>query len=912
MRELWSKLVRTLAGRRGLADDLREEIEAHLEFEIQENVSRGMSPEQARVAARRGFGGTMLIEEQARESWTFSVLETFLQDLRYGVRGLARNPGFAAAAVLSLALGMGANSALFSIVNTVMLRMLPVHKPERLVLLTWSSKAWPERFVEDVEGSVETDKRTGLLVSPSVSAAAFEYLSRNNTVFSAVLAFSSNTDRVNLGLRGGAEGATMQAVSGDYFHTLGVPAIVGRTLQPEDDRQAAPPAAVASYGFWQRKLGGDASLAEKGIVINGTPATIVGVAPRDFFGVDPGQSPDLYVPLSFHVRQYRQTYDYDLLQTKMWWLTILGRLKPGISTELAATELKVLFHRSLGAESTSDLNVPSLQVTPASRGLDGLRDEFSTSLLLLMGMVALVLLIACANVAGLLLARATARQKEMSVRLSLGAPRLRIVRQLLTESVLLGALGGALGLAFAKWICVLVAALFTSAPQQPIALPNQLDLRVFAFTASVSVLSGILFGLAPALRASRVDVYATLRQAAGSPSCPRHRFLSGKFLVGLQVALALLMLVCAGLLVRTLRQLQRVHPGFNQQHLLVFEVQPGLNGYKGDSLATYYQELQRRIGALHGVRAAALSQRGPIADGWSQGRVTIPGYTPAGRGVPFYRHYISPGFFETLEIPLILGRAIGTQDATSAPRTVVVNQKFVRDYFHGENPVGHEFNAGSLKAEIVGVVGDAKYGSLRSEAPPTAYFSYLQYSRDYPASMTFEVRTEGEPDDTTAASIRAEAAALDKNVPLIKMRSETQVIDQSLFLEKTFALLSGSFGFLALVLACVGLYGTMSYLVARRTNEIGIRMALGARRETILKMVLRETLWIVFAGIAAGLPLAWVGAQLLERQLFALSPHDPGTVILAMTAISAVTLVAGLLPARRASRVDPIVALRCE
>jgi predicted permease len=911
MREWWFKAVKTLADRRRLADELREEIESRLEFEIQEDLSQGMTPEQARAAARRGFGNTTLIEERARESWAFCVLETLLQDLRYGVRAFARSPGFAATAVLSLALGIGANSALFSMVNTVMLRMLPVQQPERLMLLTWSSRAWPEKIVDDVEGSVDRDKRTGLMVSPSFSYAGYEYLSRNNGVFAAMLASSSNDDRVNIGLSGGAEDAMMQAVSGDYFRGLGVSAIVGRALQPDDDRPGAPAAAVVSYAFWQRKLGGDVSVAGKEIVINGTPATIVGVTLREFFGVEPGRSPDLYVPLSFHVQQYKRSYDYDLQQPKVWWLTILGRLKPGISTEQADTELKVLFHRNLGVESASGPNIPWLELTPASRGLNGLREEFSTSLLLLMAMVGLVLLIACANVAGLLLARATARQKEISVRLSLGAPRLRIVRQLLTESVLLGVLGGAVGLLFARWVGSLLVALFASAPHQPIALSIQPDLRVFAFTAGVSIVSGILFGLAPALRASRIDVYSTLRQTAGVPAYSGHRFLSGKILVGAQVALALLMLVCAGLLVRTLRQLQQVDLGFNRQRLLVFEVQPGLNGYKGIRLATYYQELQRRIGAVRGVRSVGLSQRGPIADGWSQGRVAIPGYTAPGKGVPFYRHFISPGFFETLEIPLILGRVIGAQDLPSAPRAVVVNQKFVRDYFHGENPIGHQFDAGSLKGEIVGVVGDAKYGSLRNEAPPTAYFSYLQYARGYPASMTFEVRTEGDPNSVTSL-IRGEAAALDKDIPLVKVRTETQVIYQALFLEKTFALLSGSFGFLALLLACVGLYGTMSYLVARRTNEIGIRMALGARRETILKMVLCETLWIVLAGIVVGLPLAWIGTRLLESQLFELSPHDPSTIFLATSAIFAVTVIAGFLPARRASRVDPLVALRYE
>ncbi len=914
MREFWSKLVKSLGGRRGLADELREEIESHLECEIQENLSNGMTAEQARQAAGRHFGNTTLIHEYACESWAFYILETLLQDLRYGLRMLARSPVLTGAAVLSLALGIGANTALFSVVNAVMLRMLPVRQPERLMLLNWSARAWPENFVDDVEGSVDTDKRTGLSVSPSFSYEGYRYLSRNNSVFSAMLASSSNDSPVNVGLGDGAENAVMQAVSGDYFHTLGIPAMVGRALQPGDDRAEAPPAAVLSYAYWRRKFGGDASVAGKVIAINGTSATIVGVAPREFFGVEPGLSPDLFVPLNFHVEQYKRAFASDLRQPKVWWLTIIGRLKPGVSEQQAGTELKILFGRSLGiggATAPRDAIIPSLQLTPASRGLNSLREQFSSSLLLLMAMVGLVLFIACANVAGLLLARATARQREISVRLSLGAPRLRIVRQLLTESVLLGVLGGAVGLLLARWIGAFVASLFASAPRQPIVLSVELDVKVLAFTAVVSIAGGILFGLAPAVSASRTDFYDRLRQAAGTARSSGHRFLSGKILVGAQVALCLLLLIGAGLLVQTLQRLQGVDLGFNRQHLLVFEVAPGRNGYKAARLAAYYQDLQRRIGAIPGVLSAGLSQRGPIGDGSSQGRVTIPGYTPPGRGVPFYRHWVSPGFFETLDIPLLMGRFIATQDVSSAPRAVVVNQRFVRDYFRGQNPIGHRFDAGSVKAEIVGVVGDARYGSLRHDAPPTAYFSYLQGPRDYPASMTFEVRIGGDVGAVPSA-IQSAAAAIDKDIPVVKMRTEAEVINQSLFLERTFAILGGSFGSLALLLACVGLYGTMSYTVSRRTNEIGIRLALGARREAILGMVLRETLWVVLAGMAVGLPLAWVGAQLLESQLFGIAPHDPSTILTVTAAIIAVTILAGFLPALRASKVDPILALRSE
>lgn len=914
MREWWSKLVRMLGGRRRLSEELREEIDSHLEFEVQERVSMGLTPAQAQESARRAFGNTVSIQEQARESWMFYVFETVLQDLRYGLRILAGSPALAGVAILSLALGIGANTALFGVVNSVILRVLPVGHPEQLMLISWSSKAWPEKVVEDVEGSVDKDRATGLMTSSSFSRDTCEELRRNNSVFSAMIAFSSNDERVNVGLGSGAHDAMTQAVSGDYFQGLGVSTFLGRPLQPDDDRAGAPLAVVASSAYWQRRLGGDISAAGRRIVINGRPATIVGVAAREFSGVDPTRTPDLYIPLGFQIEQYRQVNNHDLGQPKVWWLTIVGRLKPGISEEQARMELRVLFRRSLRVEGASDpldADTPSLEMSPASRGLNGLREEFSSSLVLMMAMVGLVLLIACANVAGLLLARAASRQREISVRLSMGAPRIRIVRQLLTESVLLGLLGGAAGLLIAKWIGSLLVVLSSGAPAQRAALSVQLDGRVFAFTAGISIVSGILFGLAPALRARRMDFYSALRQSANIPGSAGRRFLSGKILVGAQVALSLLLLIVAGLLVRTLWQLQRVDLGFNRDHLLLFEVQPGLNGYKATRLAGYYQELQRRIGAIPGVRSVGISQRGPIGDGWSQGRVEIPGYTLPGKGVPFYRHWVSPGFIETLEIPVVLGRILGPQDDSSSRRVVVVNQKFVREYFHGDNPLGHRFDAGSLKAVIVGVVGDAKYGSLRNEAPPTAYLPYLQYSRDFPASMTFIVRTQDDP-DMVGSMIQGEAAALDKDVPLIKMRTETEAIGQALFLERSFALVSGSFGVLALLLACIGLYGTMSYMVSRRSSEIGIRMALGAPRESILKMVLRETLQVVGAGIAAGIPLSLIGTRLLESRLFGLSPHDPGTILLATATILAVTIVAGFLPALRASRVNPVVALRCE
>jgi predicted permease len=912
----WSKLEKTLGRRKGLSDELTEEIRAHLDMEIEENLSMGMSPEEARRIAQAEFGGATLIHERARESWMFYYLETFLQDLRYGLRTLARSPGLAATALLSLAIGIGANTALFGVVDAVMLRALPVPEPERLVLLTWTTKGWPDKFVDDVEGRYETDESTGVAFSVSFPSGAYDFLNGNNGVFSSLLAQASNDERINVGINGRAEDALMHAVSGNYFQTLGVPAAAGRSLIPDDDRPGAPPVVVLSYSWWRSRFAGDPSVCGRTIAINGTPVTVVGVAAREFSGLEPGLSTDLFVPLSLETAHHLRAYGTNLQDPRVWWLTLVGRLKPGVTPEQARREMGGLFHRSIGAgpaAASGEAIVPSLKITSASRGLGELRDEYSRPLLLLMAMVGLVLIIACANTAGLMLARATARKREISVRLSLGASRLRIVRQLLTEAVLLGILGGCAGLLFAKWIGFGVAALFAAAPYQPVLLSLRLDTRVLLFTAGISVAAGILFGLAPALRTGRMELYNSLRQHARAASGNgERRFLSGKALVCAQVALSLLLLVGAGLLVRTLQRLQRVELGFNPRNLLLFDVQPGLNGYKGTQLAAYYQDLEQRVRAVPGVKSVGMSQRRPVGDGWSQGRVTIPGITAAGKGVPYYRHWISAGYLEALQIPLVLGRGIGPRDAGSAPVIVVVNQRFVDEYLQGRNPIGLRFEAGSsFKAEIVGVAGDSKYSGLREQAPPTAYASYLQYNRDYPSSMTFEIRTEGEP-GPVVQSMYGAVAAVDANIPLVKMKTMEEAIGQVLFMERTFAWLSLLFGIASLLLACVGLYGTMSYTVARRTNEFGIRLALGASNTSILHMVVRETLWIVAAGIGIGIPLVWGAGRLLESRLYGISAHDAGTLLASVAVIVGVTLAAGYVPARRASRVDPITALRFE
>ena len=909
--------------RRGRVDrDLDDEVAFHLAMREQRLRDDGASD--ARFAARRAFGNVALIQEETRSMWTFAAVETFWQDLRYALRTLAHTPLLAGVVVLSLALGIGANTAIFTVTNAALLRSLPVPEPNRLLLLDWqANKDWPRRIIEDVEGSGGRDVG-GVMHSYSYSSQLFEYLRDHNHVFDNVVAFAANGGRGNIGLNGHAETEDLQAVAGNFFEGLGIPPVAGRSMTTSDDTDAAPPVAMISYRFWQGKLGGDFSAMGRSITVNGTPVTIIGVLPPSFLGLEPGDAPDIWITTALYRNQtLRTTGNFDLRGPKVFWLGVIGRLKPGVSPQQADAEVKLLCDQALGIGTPAvprDNQVPTFGVRPVGHGLDGTRQQFTTSLYLLMGMVALVLLIACANVAGLLLARSTARQREIAVRLSLGAARGRIIRQLLTESLLLAFAGAASGLLLAHWFAAGLIALLNTGRGQ-IILPVSLDLRVLAFTAAVAVLSGLLFGLAPALRSTRVDVYPQLKQSAATVARGSARFLSGKTLVGGQVALCLLLLVAAGLMLRTLQRLQRVNLGFDRENLVTFRVQPGDNGYTGERLSSYYSDLERRIAALPGVRSVALSQMGPIGGGSSSGTIAIPGFTEPGHDAEAHRHLVDGTYFETLRIPILLGRGIQPGDTRTAPLVAVVNQRFVHEFMKDQNPIGHTLERGGGRAQggvinkklvytIVGVSADVKYARIRDEVPPTTYFPYQQAPYDV-AMMTFMVRTGGDP-QAVIAGIPRQALAVDPGVPVFELRTETEQIDRTLYLERIFALLSSCFGGLALLLACVGLYGTIGYTVARRTSEIGIRMALGAARQNILAMVLRETLLIVVAGVAVGFPLAWVATRVLKAQLYDLSPHDPITIAVSVAAIAAVTLLAGFLPARRASRVDPMVALRNE
>jgi predicted permease len=618
---------------------------------------------------------------------------------------------------------------------------------------------------------------------------------------------------------------------------------------------------------------------------------------------------------------------------RAWWVGVIGRLKPGVTEAAATAEIDVLFRQTLqtttdhpsngmvaefgGGDAPSEnaapskAPIPQVEIVPLARGLDSLRRQFSASLWLLMGMVALVLLITCSNVAALLLTRATSRQKEVAVRVSLGAPKSRIIGQVFTESLLLALGGGIAGLLVARWASTLLQRLMSSG-RSPINVSLAPDVNVLLFSLGLTLLSALFFGVVPAWYAARVQPLTTLKQTTGKTSSAR--FLSGKVLVAVQIALSFVLLVACALFLRTLGRLQNVDLGFQRQNLTRFTVSPGLNGYSTEQLLAYYHSLQTQLAAVPGVQSVTYSMHGPIGAGSSVTIGSIPGYTPPGKHVDIYRHDVGPAYFETLQIPLLLGRGISERDAKGAPQVVVINEALAKKYFHGDNPIGHRLDLGSKKKpeefEIVGVSRDVKYAQIREEIPPTAYFSSMQRKEALPF-MTFEVRSTL-ADGALLAAIERTSLQLDKSVPVDNVKTENEVVGEVLFLERTFATLSSAFGALALLLAAIGLYGTIAYTVAQRTNEIGIRMALGADRQNIVAMVLREMLIIVSAGLIVGLPIAWFSSRALQSQLFGLSPHDAVSLAVAILTIIAVSAMAGFLPARRAAKVEPMEALRYE
>ncbi len=828
------------------------------------------------------------------------------QDLRYSVRTLRRAPLFASVAVFSLALGIGANTAIFTLVDQLILQMLPVRHPEELVLLTSRGGHY---------GS-----NTG---GNAISYPMYQDFRDRNQVFSGM--FCKFGMDFSMTVEGRTELVSGELVSGNYFPVLGIKAAIGRVFTAGDDLyQGNHPLAVLSYGFWQSRFNGDPGVLGKRIVVNGYPLTVVGVSQAGFDGVEAGYSPQIRVPMMMKKEMTPGPW-YSLNDRRGRFVQAFGRLRPGMTLDAAKAGLQPLFHQILemevqakefsraAPETKAHFLKMWMDVLPASKGRSSLRRQFASPLLALMGIVGLVLLIACSNVANLMIARATARQKEIAVRLAIGAGRARLVRQLLAESLLLSGSGGLAGLGLAVLMDKTLIS-FLPAGGLPLTVSSRPDGRVLLFTLAVSVLTGILFGLVPALQATRPNLAGTLKDQAGSVAGGVSAGLR-KGLVVAQVALSLLLLIGAGLFVQSLKNLRAVDPGFQTGGLVTFALDPTLNGYKPDRSREFYRQVIERLGSLPGARSAAMVVVPVLSGNEWDSSVAIEGYSAKqGEFINPHMNFVSPGYFETMSIPVLLGRDFTIRDEQGTPKVGIINEKLAKRFFGSSSPIGRKIGMGGdpgtrLDIEIVGVVRDTRYEDMRTEVPIEFYRPYRQM--DFVTGMTAYVRAQGDSASLFPA-IRQTVREADANVPVFGMRTLEQQVDRSLVTERMLATLSTVFGCLATVLAAIGLYGVMAYMVARRTREIGIRMALGAGRPTVIWLVMREVLLLAAIGIAIGAPGAWLLSRLVETQLFGVKPADPFTMLAAAAGIAAVASVSGYIPARRATTIDPMRALRWE
>ena len=851
-------------------------------------------------------------------------MTALLQDIRYALRMLLKSPGFTIVAVLTLALGIGANTAIFSVLDSVLLRSLPVPHPEELALLTD-----PDAHGSQFGG--EGGERSLLAYSE------FQYLRDHNEVFSKIFASDSQLPDVDITVpasssssQAGAqkETARVRLVTGDYFSTLGVKPAAGRFFAPEEDRvRGGSPIAVVSYAFWNHRLALDPSALGRTIQIRNTSFEIVGVTPPGFFGETVGEAPDVWVPITMQDAIYPGP---DLLGpspegilNQHIWLQVMGRLRPGISVAQANASLNVVFKRlteslvgpGIPAEQRRDFLDQRLKVQSAMRGASTLQGSFGEPLEFLMALVGLVLLIACANVANLLLARGEARQKEFVLRLAMGADRFRLVRQLLTESVLLAMVGAAVGMLLAFWadslLLRMVGGVANGAASAQLGLHP--DRRVLAFTALVTLCTAVLFGLFPSLHATGFDLSTRMKSGTPGESLGR-RLPLNKTLVVAQISFSLVLLIAAGMFVHSLAKLSRVSLGYDAENLLLFRVNAAAGGYKGQATTRLYEDLLARISAIPGLRGVAVSQNGLFSHSESGDPIAVEGYTPkSGEQMESRFDMVGPGYFSAMGIPILMGREIGRQDAVGE-RGAVVNETFVHRFFANTNPIGKHvrdtYPANPADAIVVGVAADVKYNSLREKTPPRLYVPLFNPMWE-PTSAVYEVRTYADT-ASVGAALRSAVEQVGPSLPPISIHSMTGLVGDTLQTDRFIEQLSSAFSLLAILLASVGLYGVMAYIVARRTRDIGIRMALGARPANVLWQVLRESLVLALIGIAIGVPAALAGTRLVRSMIFGLGFADPIVMVSAIGLLAVVAALASFLPAYRASRVDPMVALRYE
>jgi predicted permease len=901
------ELIRRLAmvfRRRQLDLDLEEEMRLHLDLRRQQQIESGLSPTAASEAANRKFGNVPYLKEKSIMTWGSEGLESFFHDAAYGARALLRSPAVTLVALLSLALGIGANTAIFSLLNAVMLRSLPVKEPAQLVLLGKG----------DTTGITDDFARTNLYSYPF-----YRRMQQKNEVFSDTAAFFSF-------LRGGhgfvegradSEPMSVQLVSGTYFQTLGVGALIGRTLNDADDSSEGDhPVAVISYAWWKRSLAQDPNVLNRKLKLGATIYNIIGVAPPEFFGTKVGEAPDMWIPLSMakaippNYDGYKDNFSESLL--------IMGRLKPGVSLAQATSNVNLLFRQiligfpdaKLTQENLQKLDRARVPLTSMSAGLSELRHQFSKPLQILMAVVALVLLIACANIANLLLARSTARARELAVRQALGARRVRLVRQLLTESLILALSGGALGVAFASIANRLLLHMISGGPET-IPLDVSIDLRLLAFTFAVTVATAILFGTIPAIRATNIQLTDALKDGRG-PQAAGARNPLARALVVSQVALSLVLMVGAGLFLRSLVNLNDIDTGFNKENVLRLEIDSGSAGYTAGEPreVALNQQIEERVSALPNVKAASFSAFTFHEGSWNS-KVLVPGVS-IGKDLNVKHNVVGNGYFATMQIPLLAGRTFSTSDTSSSQRVSIISEHLAKTLFPTGNPIGRHYGPDVDEPEnqvtVIGVAKDVKFDTLMEEPVNLDYVPYTQHPWGF---GDFEVRYTG-GFAPIATAVQQTIRSIDRSLPVTGVTTLDEQVARTLTDQRLVAQLSTFFGLLAVFLSSIGIYGVMSFVVSRRTNEIGIRMALGAARAHVRWIVLREILLLVVIGVAIGIPAALACDRFVANMLFGVRSTDPSSLLTAVTLLLTVAVIAGYLPARRASRVDPMEALRYE
>ena len=919
----WALRVRGIVRRASDERDFADQLEADVDLHTEDGIRAGMSREEARRAALLRVGGVAAATEAWRDRQGLPVLETFLRDVAYAFRILRRNMGWTCVAVVSLALGVGANAAVFGAVNNVLLRTLPVPGARELVTLQWAGEAkastsWIDYGLVD-GGLVELFSGKEEFSLDSIRAGAtgayatFERLEAANTTLASFFAVGQGPT-VNLIVDGTGDVASTQFVSGDFFSSLRIPPAAGRSILPQDDRRGAAPVAVISYGYWERRFGRDPSIVGKQVRLNAVTFTIAGVSGRTMPTVfEVGKEmPEITIPLAMEpaFQAGRSRLDDPL----SWWLVMMGRLKPGMTAGEVEANLETVYQRAgresidafLGTLSPEDRkeaveyglgrSIPRLRVVPGARGAYDSLPLFRAPLTILGVLAGIVLLIVAANLANLSLALTTTREREISVRRALGATRSRLVRQILTEHVVIALLGGTASLVLA-WLFVDIIRL---------SLPATFDGRVVAFAFLAAAATGIAIGVLPALRASRTPDAAP----AGLGASPARSRAASTLLV-LQVAMSLALLVGAGLFARTLLNLQGVDPGFDPDNVVLFTIEPGFNQYDEARTEALYRDLLTELRAVPGVSSATFSSHSLLGGNRNTNNVYAegaPGAATARNGA--YILTVEPGFFDTMKIPLLAGRSFNGGDDANAPKVAVINASLARSLFGAANPVGRRFRTGDSENdtvyEIVGVVGDTRHATLRDAAPRAFYRPHLQSDS---GPRTFEVRTVQPPEDLMPA-IRRVIQAHDPGLPILSLSTQASAIANMWSQERIVALASGTLGGLALAVSVIGLFGVMSYVVARRTRDIGIRMALGAQRNLVLRSVLRESLGLVSAGIVIGLAATLGTTRFLGTLLFGLGPNDPAVITMAIVVMLAVAAAASYLPARRAAMVDPMVTLR--